>query len=262
MTQESGNIVKWGTYTAEAADAEAEQLAKMSSGNYHKLAVGKNRLRILPPRVGQPKPYVMTFQHFFELPGMKDKVSFNCPRKMANMPCPVCRKADALRNTGNQRDYEAAGNLIPKLRVYANVIDRNDEEAGVKILPFGKTVYDALVELRRDESAGGNYSDPIKGFDVTITRKGTGRTDTEYVVLCARESTPLGDTQQINEWIEAMPDLARLARVPTEKDIFQMVTGQGGDLDMDEQPPRRPRPPAAPRARTAESDTFDEDEDK
>jgi hypothetical protein len=257
-----GNLKKWGSYDAKAAEEEQEFLDKLGEGDFMKLKVGRNVVRVLPPTAdGQTTPFVKTFQHFIELPGMTKKVSFNCPRRMGNNPCPACAKAEELRKTGNPADYELAGKFLPRLRVYCVVVDRSDEDAGPKVLPIGKTIHEDLVDLRNDPDGGGDFSHPEDGYDVIIKRTGTGQFDTEYKVTRAREESPMGTDEQMDEWLEMMPDMVRHSLVPTAKDIRRQLLGAGADEDDLALPAagetvREPRAPKTRRRRTVEDDTM------
>jgi hypothetical protein len=248
------NIVQYGKYEVEAAAEEQEELDKLTSGTFYKLKVGRNVLRFLPPKLGMRSPYVKVHQHFIRLPGMENPVTFNCPRMMAKSPCPACQKVDQLRSTGNPADYAAAGDLLPQFRVYANVIDKKAPEAGPQILAYGKKIHEALVQLRRDEDAGGDYTDPIEGFDIVITRTGTGKNDTSYQVAPARHSTKLEDM----EWIALQGDISRYGMVQSYDQIVVTLQKAGIGADTGEPEPRRPNRSKS-RSRKAEDDAYDVD---
>lgn len=257
------NLVKWGSYDSGAAKAEAEALDKMGGGDFVKLTPGRNVLRVLPPRLGQKSCFVVTQQHTIELPGMKKAIFFNCPRKMGNKPCFSCQRADQLKATGDPRDFDSAYSYMPKLTVYANVIDRRNPEAGPRVLRMGKTIYDALVDLRNDTDAGGDFSDPINGFDIVITRKGTTKNDTEYKVTPARESSQLAPTmEEISDIISMMAELGQFSRVPSDRDIFKRLSDAGADIgdlrsDLEESTPVNRRIAGKPRVRTAQDDAME-----
>lgn len=200
-----------------------------------KLEVGRNVVRFLPPPVGRSSPFATVYQHFLNIPGIPDAVVFNCPRLMAKRTCPACAKGDKLRASGNAKDADAARDFWASRRVFAVVIDRNDEESGPKILAFGKQIHEALVAIRRDEDAGGDFTDPERGFDIVIERQGTGKNDTRYTVRPARKSSSIGKM----EGIDMQPDLRHLAKVPTMDEIRAMVAppsedAQGGRTAQDE----------------------------
>ena len=262
------NLVQYGSYEVEAADSEQEALDQSSASDFMKLEVGNNIVRILPPPVGVKSPFVMVHQHFIQLPGMDHPASFACPRMMAKKPCPVCQKVTQLRATGNPADYDMAGEFLARLRVFVNVIDRKNEAYGPRTLGFGKTIHEPLIELRRNEDAGGDYTHPIKGFDINIKRKGTGKNDTEYSVHASRKSGPLSDDpDQMQDWLTSQPDNSKYARILEWDAIMKMIGGGGTGRSAQTAPTRGAgRPAAKPKARTAEADAFrepgdDEDED-
>lgn len=214
------NIVKWGSYDAEAAQAEADDLAKSGGSKFFKFKVGKNLLRILPPPVGKKSPFRVVWQHSWNVNG--EFRSVTCPRYEAKEPCPACTKADQLRGSTNPADQERAKDFFARRRIFANAIDREHPEEGPQVVAFGKTVHEALVALRTDPDAGGDYTHPESGFDIVIERKGTGKNDTEYKVLAARKSTPLGDLT----WIDQQANLEQFAKVMTPDEMRERLSGQ------------------------------------
>lgn len=238
----SSNIVKYGSYDVEEAEAEARSL---ESGAFMKLKVGRTIVRFLPPPLGRKSPFVIAHQHWFSHGG-KD-VKFNCPRHMAKRFCPVCQQVDALfRGGADQR--ERAFDLKAARRTYSVVIDRGDPETGPQILAFGKKIHEKLTLIRKranDEAfgtLGGDFSNPTdSGFDIAIDRTGTGKNDTEYDVVTSKNRRTLSDSaDQINEWLGAMPDLGNFEVVPSDDEIAEMLGtksgGGGGDFDSDPSP--------------------------
>lgn len=257
-------LVKYGKWTDEDAEKEAEELTQRTSGDFLKLQPGRNVLRFMPPKLSWKKQRIfeVTSQHYVPPSTPQGKAtSFNCPRHMLKKACPVCQKVDDLMATGNPKDRDNAFRIAQKLRVYANVIDRKAPDAGPRIIAMGKTLYEPILALKRDKDAGGDFEDPLKGFDIIVTREGTGMTDTKYTVRPARDTTPLGNL----EWIEMQKDLSRYGAVPTTEEILHLL---GIEPEDDDPPPRRQALPrqvdvqAAPSGRsrrTAMDDAVDAD---
>lgn len=246
-----GNLARYGSFDIGEADKAAEQVKAGGSSDFMKMKVGRNVVRILPPALGQRTPFVTVHQHFIKLPTSAKPVVFACPRMHDNKPCPACAQADKFRKSGRSEDRSAMFELLPKMRLFANVIDRTD--GAVKILGFGKTIYEQLIALRRDQDAGGDYTDPENGFDIIIERTGTGARDTEYRVMPARKQSPMGDLSIL----DTLPDLQRFAEVKPLADIEAMLRG--------EEPQRRDQGgrtydaealPAKPRGRSVEDDVY------
>jgi hypothetical protein len=183
------------------------------------------------------------------LPGADVPVVFNCPRLMLNTLCPACKKSDQLSRSGNEADKAAARNLWASRRIYANVIDRKDPDAGPKILGFGKGVFEMLLNIRKNPEAGGDFTHPVEGFDIFITREGMGKKDTNYIVNVARQASELGNP----EWIQNQPDLSNLSRVLGWDDIRKLFVPAGAASEP------LPLPEAAAAAQTASTTVYDDD---
>lgn len=249
-----GNLVKYGEWSADEAEKEKEDLAKSGTGaEFMKLAVGRNVVRVLPPALGKKTPFKVFYQHFINVPGQTNAVSFACPRMEAKRYCPACEKADALRATGNPADYDLAGQLFAKRRVFVNVIDRKNPESGPKILAFGKTVHEQMLALRTDEDAGGDYTHPANGFDLVIEREGTGKNDTSYKVFPARKQSALGN----DEWIMMQHNLDAYARVPSQEELERMIKGQPSGSSGTRPAAGGGGRPAGGKRRTAADDAID-----
>ncbi len=221
------NIRNWGTYQVDSIAADDASVQRGGS-SVLSLKEGRNELRFLPPPLGKSSIFAIVHQHYINLPGMKETISFNCPQAMGFGSCPVCTKANALRSTGHAPDYDLARELSPGLRVYANVIDRDAADKGPQTLGFGKKIYTALTAFRQDPVAGGDFSDPISGYDVVIKRSGKGKNDTQYEVLLARSMSRLApDDDGIALWVDAAPDLAKFATILPVEEI-QRRLGMGG----------------------------------
>jgi len=223
----AGPLVPWGQYKSDTAAKESATVGGDGGSTWLKISPGRTTLRILPPKAGETSPFVVVHQHYIARPGNEPPFVFVCPRHAGEGPCPACDEAARLRSTGNKLDREQAWQIMPKVRGFANVIDRNDEEAGPKVWGIPKTVLAELTTLRQDEDCGGDYTDPEFGYDVIVERTGTGKLDTSFSVRLARNPTPITeDTDEGNElmleWYEGMADLKQFAKV---KDYHELASG-------------------------------------
>lgn len=228
------NLAKFGDFSIEAAAKAREESERATTGaEFFKSPAGESSVRFLPPMVGKSDPFRVVYQHFIEIPGAKSSISFVCPRMQAKTDnlgpryCPACAKADELRERGGPVAYDLAGNFLPRRRIFANIIFRGSPERGVLIFPFGKQIHDQLLALRDNRDAGGNFCHPIDGFDIVISRSGTGM-KTEYKVYPSRKLSKLADdVETMNAWLESMHDLDRYARIPSEDELRQLTTQVG-----------------------------------
>lgn len=254
------NLTKYGEWGDDAVQQDADASSAGSTA-YMKLVEGDNVVRFLPPKIGRPSPLAVTYVHYVDLP-TGDKVQFNCPRMMAKRSCIVCAKGDQLRSSRNAADQKMGKKLFPRLRVYANVIDRNAERKGVQILGFGKGVMEDLTAIRQNPRKGGNFTHPETGRDIIITRKGTGQFDTEYDVSPDISASPLHhDPGQADEWLEMSYDLDQFLTVLSDEEIRAKVRGEEAEPAPQRNAGRIAGRPAqaAPRGHTVEDDvtSFD-----
>ena len=211
-------------YTGWSEEQAAQDSEAVDSGGgkaeYFKPKVGKSVVRFLPA-MGGGKAMVVTYQHYIEQPG-RERVVFACPKAMAKLPCPACAKVDKLNASKNPADRETAYGLKPKLRVYANVIERAAVEKGPQVWGFGKTVYEQLRSLRDDPDVGDFFRPDASGFDIIVERKGTTKNDTEYHVRPSTKNVALGDMAVL----EVQADIARFANVMSYEDIVARIKGE------------------------------------
>ena len=268
-TQGTTAIAEYGEWTPEQMDKESKEMG--TGGDFWKPPVGRSIVRFLPPRVGWPSPFVIQHQHFIRLPNVEHPIIFSCPKMHEGKVCVPCQKADKLETSGNSRDNKAAKQLRPSKRVLSNmVVDPANAEQPVSVWSFGKTVYDQLKAIKSDDENGGNFLDPVKGFNIVVNRTGTGKDDTKYTVMPARGQSQLANM----EWIATQKDLRKMIRIPTVEQQERLFDGEDprdvwGDKD-DDRPARGRKREDEPSTidadstegkRTAEDDLFDDEVD-
>lgn len=204
------NIVKYQGLDLATVDAVGQQVDAISGGNYETIEVGENVYRFLPVPDGQ-SPIRVTAMHYIDaIPGLDGKtIVFACPRVELKTTCAACAKSEELMKTGNPVDRERAWRISAGLRVYANVINRKKPENGPRVLSFGKQIWTQLQQIRKNPRMGGDFTDPSSnGFDIIITREGTGKNDTKYTVAADRQNSPLAASdEEINNLILATKNL-------------------------------------------------------
>lgn len=249
----------WTAWSPEAAAAEDKAQRSDSGGGveYVKLKEGRNVLRLLPPTVGSDSPFHRVWQHYINTDDGK-LVVFECPWRgkhgSERERCPACEEAERLDRSTNPLDKERARRLWPSRRVYANAIDRADPDAGTKVLVVGKMIYEGLLNIARDPDAGGDFTHPETGFDVIVSRTGTGM-DTRYKVTAARSNSPLSeDDAEADEWLDTMHTLKDSVRGLTFDEIKAVATGEPVENARSSQ---KALPSAAKRGSKAQDDALD-----
>lgn len=170
-------------------------------------AEGKYQIRIVPSKFDKSNPFKEVHLHygFSKFPiyaltnwGEKD---------------PIVEFAKQLRGTNDRENWSLAKKLDPKMRVFAPVIVRGEEDKGVRLWEFGKEIYLQLLGLAEDEDYG-DFTDINEGFDFTLEAvMGDigGRQGLKSSIRPKRKTSPLSeDAKQIELWLEEQPNILEL----------------------------------------------------
>jgi hypothetical protein len=195
---------------------------------------------------------------------------------------PIVEFAAQLRKTNDKENWSLAKKLDPKMRVFAPVIVRGEEEKGVRLWEFGKEIYMQLLGIAEDEDYG-DYTDINEGRDLTVdVVKGDigGRQGLKSSIrVKPKTSTLSSDASLIQKFLKEQPSLLEIQRkmeFEALKEVLQTwlspedTSDDVVDEDEDETPVE-PTPvkayalktPLAPKASKADKfdSLFDEDED-
>jgi hypothetical protein len=122
---------------------------------------------------------------------------------------PIALFAAKLRGEYNKENFVLAKKLDPKVRIFAPVIVRGEEDLGVRLWQFGKQVYEELISLAVDEEIG-DYTDIVNGRDITVDTVGPESTGTPYNKSSVRvklKTSPLGENKaQVESWLKDQPN--------------------------------------------------------
>lgn len=176
----------------------------------YKLAQGDNVLRFLPGMTTyvdtkgrqRVRHFVVSAYHFIKLEGMDGVEAHACPRIVnPNANCISCRYVEWNMGdpaTGRPGNKNAVRSVSRQPRIKANVLDR--ASGVVSPFEFGPGIWADLKGLRTNPHSGGDFLHPVNGFDIVITREGSGK-DTQYKVTPARAYSPVAATNEEIEWI-------------------------------------------------------------
>lgn len=170
---------------------------------------GKYQIRIVPSKLDPKNPFQEVFVHygFSKFPiyaltnwGEKD---------------PIVEFAAQLRKTNDKENWSLAKKLDPKMRVFAPVIVRGEEEKGVRLWEFGKEIYMQLLGIAEDEDYG-DYTDINEGRDFTVdVVKGDigGRQGLKSSIRIKPKTTALStDAALIQTFLKEQPTLLEIQR--------------------------------------------------
>ena len=241
---------------------------------------GKYQIRIVPSKLDPKNPFQEVFVHygFGKFPiyaltnwGEKD---------------PIVEFAAQLRKTNDKENWQLAKKLDPKMRVFAPVIVRGEEEKGVRLWEFGKEIYMQLLGIAEDEDYG-DYTDISEGRDFTVdVVKGDvgGRQGLKSSIRIKPKTTALStDASNIQTFLKEQPTLLEIQRKMTYdalKEVLQnwlspeepeegAIIDDEDEAEVEETPTTNAKTyalkqPLAPKASKADQfdSLFGEDEDE
>ena len=174
------------------------------------------RLLSFPDNDGQPFKELWFYYNIGNNPGLLAPYQFG-------QPDPIQELINKLRDDASKESYELAKKLYPKMRSYAPVIVRGEEEKGVRLWSFGKTVYQSLLNIMLDEDYG-DITDPTDGRDVKVVcTKPPGRMWATTEVRPRGRQSLLSEAKQAKEWIDAIPSLDEMYTCKTYEELEKIV---------------------------------------
>ena len=219
-------------------DAIKRKLERLSGANKNRSSTWKPtegeehtvRLIAFTDNDGQPFKEI---QWYYNIPGARGIVA---PYQFGKKD-PVQELITKLREEGSKESYEMAKNLYPNMRTYAAVVVRGQEDEGVKIWGFGKTVYQKLLSIMLDEDYG-DITDPLEGRDVKVVcTKPPGKKYAMTDVMPRGKSTKLSsNSKQSKEWLENIPSVEDLYTLKSYDEISTVLENwiNGGDATSSE----------------------------
>ena len=190
------------------------QTTNTRTTNLWKPQPGKTQIRIVPYKLQKDTPFIELFFHY-DLGGK----SYLSPTSFGR-PDPIEEFADKLKSSGNREDWRLGKKLEAKLRTFAPVVVRGEENQGVKFWGFGKTVYQELLSIIADPDYG-DITDPVSGRDVVVefkTAEETGKSFPSTNIRVKPNQTPITEDASAMETIN-----------DTQKNITEIYQEQSYD---------------------------------
>jgi hypothetical protein len=188
------------------------------------------RLIAYPDNDGQPFKELMFYYNIGNNPGLLAPYQFG-------KSDPIQELITKLRDEGSKESYELAKKLYPKMRCYAPVVVRGEEDKGVRLWAFGKQVYQTLLNYMLDEDYG-DITDPLEGRDVRVTcTKTPGKMWATTDVRPRGKDSPLSeDSSKSKQWLDNIPDVNDLFELKTYEELERIVNDwlNGDDEDSEE----------------------------
>ena len=139
---------------------------------------------------------------------------------------PIVEFAKQLRGTSEKENWQLAKKLDPKMRVFAPVVVRGEEDKGVRLWEFGKEIYMQLLGIAEDEDYG-DFTDINDGRDFTVEAvMGDigGRQGIKCSIRVKPKTSPLGtDKTQLKSWLTEQPNVLELQKKNTFEDLKSIL---------------------------------------
>jgi hypothetical protein len=200
---------------------------------------GKHQIRIVPSKFNRAMPFRELLFHY----GI-GKYPMLALSNFGEQD-PIEEFTNELRKTSDKDNWSMAGKLSPKMRIFAPVIVRGEEDKGVRLWGFGKEVYKTLLQLAEDEDVG-DYTDVTSGFDLSVNVT-PGNPYPSTTVSIKPKVTALSDNSaKVDNWLNEQPDpLASFNKYDYEFIKKQLQSWLNPDAEQAEEAPA-----AAPAAAT------------
>ena len=152
---------------------------------------GKYQVRIVPYKFNKENPFIELLFHY----NINNK-TYLSPASFGR-PDPIVEFAEKLKKLGDTENWKAGKKMEPKLRTFAPIVVRGQENEGVKFWGFGKTVYQEILAIIADPDYG-DISDNKTGRDIVIEIvEEAGKTYPETRIRVKPNTSSLHDNSQI-----------------------------------------------------------------
>ena len=181
---------------------------------------GKYQIRIVPSALNKENPFQEVFVHY-GLSKFPTYALTNWGEKD-----PIVEFAKQLRQTNDKENWQLAKKLDPKMRIFAPVIVRGEEDKGVRLWEFGKEIYMQLLGIAEDEDYG-DFTDINEGRDFTVdTNIGDigGRQGIKCSIRVKPKTSVLSsDKSEIKSWLTEQPNVLELQKKNSYEDLKDIL---------------------------------------
>lgn len=181
---------------------------------------GEQTIRIVPTSDGDP------FKEFWFHYNLGSNAGFLSPKKNFGEDDPLDGFIRQLFNEGTEESTKMAKNLMARQRFFSPVIVRGQEDQGVRIWGYGKTVYEQLLNLVLNPEYG-DITDPQEGTDLLLSYgKPAGASYPQTKLMPSRKTSQMCKDlteDQCASMLESIPDFGTLFERKTPEDVQRML---------------------------------------
>ena len=196
------------------------QITNNRTSSLWKPQPGKTQIRIVPYKFNKDNPFIELFFHY-DL-GRKSYLS---PMSFGR-PDPIEEFSQKLKSSGNKEDYQLARKIESKMRTFAPVIIRGEENQGMKFWGFGKTVYQELLSIIADPDYG-DITDSMNGRDITVefkTAEEVGASFPKTTIRVKPNQTPITEDATLLETImDNQKDITEIYQEQTYEELTEVL---------------------------------------
>ena len=197
----------------DAIKSRLNQLQNTTTNSFWKPQPGKTQIRIVPYFHNKSNPFSELYFHYSLV---KNKTVLS-PLSFGR-PDPVQEFADKLKASGNKDEWIQGKRIEPKMRTFAPVIVRGEENEGVKFWGFGKTVYQELLGIIADPDYG-DISDATTGRDIVVERQTPAEAGNQYGKTTIRvkpnQTALVEDANLSDNLLKNQPNIVELYTEPS-----------------------------------------------
>ena len=160
-------------------------------------------IRILPSQDGSP--FVEVHGHKVQIEG--EWKTFACLKHQKGEACPFCEAREELLATGKESDKELAKKYNARKMYVVKVIDRENEEWGVKFWRFNhdyrkEGIFDKIHGLLTALKTNKDITNVTTGRDLAISIQRNQNKIPVVTSIAAQDATPLSeDAEQAEKWL-------------------------------------------------------------
>ena len=211
------------------------QTTSNRTSNLWKPSPGSQVVRIVPYKFNKDNPFIELYFHY-DLGGK----NYLSPMSFGR-PDPIEEFAQKLKATGSKEDYRLGRKVEAKMRTYAPVVVRGEENQGVKFWGFGKTVYQELLSIIADPDYG-DITDPVNGRDVVvefISAEESGASFPKTNIRVKPNQTPISDDPEVLEKVKSQQDITEIYQELSYDDMTDVLNEwlnpDGGEESSEEE---------------------------
>jgi hypothetical protein len=191
--------------------------------NFWRPQDGEQVIRIIPTQDGDP------FKDYWFHYNVGNNTGFLSPKKNFGEDDPLDQFVRQLFNEGTDESRAMAKDLMAKQRFFAPVVVRGEEDRGVMVWGFSKTVYETLLNLVLNPEYG-DITDPESGTDLVLSYgKPAGQSFPVTKITPRRRSSPLTndniDESYCAQLLDSVPDMTTLFERKTPEEVGHMLDG-------------------------------------